>query len=48
MESNEKYLEIYFLKKTELEQKGEIWRLRVTQEEFLSEIKRLRDGESSS
>lgn len=45
MESNEKYLEKYFLKKTELEQKGEIWRLRVTQEEFLSEIKRLREYE---
>jgi len=45
MESNEKYLEKYFLKKSELEQKGEIWRLRVTQEEFLSEIQRLREYE---
>lgn len=45
MESNEKYLEKYFLKKAELERKGEIWRLRVTQEEFLSEIQRLRDYE---
>ena len=45
MESNEKYLGEYFLKKTELEQKDEIWRLRVTQEEFLSEIQRLREYE---
>jgi hypothetical protein len=45
MESNEKYLEKYFLKKMELEKKGELWRLRVTQVEFLSEIQRLREYE---
>src|ERR1035437_2356960 len=45
MESNEKYLEKYFLKKMELEQKGELWRLRVTQVEFLTEIQRLREYE---
>lgn len=45
MESNEKYLEKYLLKKSELEAKGELWRLRVTQEEFLSEIQRLRKYE---
>ena len=45
MESNEKYLEKYLLKKAELEKKGELWRLRVTQEEFLSEIQRLRKHE---
>ncbi|MFZ4799572.1 MAG: hypothetical protein ACOYMA_18905 [Bacteroidia bacterium] len=42
MESNEKYFEQFFLKKMELEQKGELWRLRVTAEEFLSELQRLR------
>lgn len=45
MELNEKYLEEYLLKKAELEKKGELWRLRVTQEEFLSEIQRLRKYE---
>jgi hypothetical protein len=45
MESNEKYLEKYLLKKAKLEKKGELWRLRVTQEEFLSEIQRLREYE---
>ena len=45
MESNEKYLGKYLLKKMELEQKGELWRLRVTEEEFLSEIQRLREYE---
>lgn len=45
MESNEKYLEKYILKKIELEQKGELWRLRVTQEKFLLEIQRLREYE---
>lgn len=45
MESNEKYLEEYFFKKMELAQKGELWRLRVTQEEFFSEIQRLREYE---
>src|ERR1035437_546650 len=45
MESNEKYLEKYFQKKMELEQKEELWRLRVTQVEFLSEIQRLREYE---
>jgi hypothetical protein len=48
MESNEKYLEKYFLKKMELEQKGELWRIRVTQAEFLSEIQRLRQYEIDS
>ena len=48
MESNEKYLEKYFLKKMELEQKGELWRLRVSQAEFLSEIQRLRQYEIDS
>ena len=45
MESNENYLEKYFLKKIELEQKGELWRLRVTQEKFLLDIQRLREYE---
>jgi len=45
MESDEKYLEEYLLKKAELEAKGELWRLRVTQEEFLKEIQRLRKYE---
>lgn len=45
MESNEKYLEKYLLKKAELEKNGELWRLRVTQEEFLSEIEKLRKFE---
>lgn len=45
MESNEKYLEKYLLKKAELEEKGDLWRLRVTQEEFLKEIQRLRKYE---
>lgn len=45
MKSNEKYLADYFLKKAELEKKGELWRLRVIQEEFLSEIQRLREYE---
>lgn len=45
MESDEKYLEEYLLKKAELETKGELWRLRVTQEEFLKEIQRLRKYE---
>ena len=45
MESDEKYLEEYLLKKAELEAKDELWRLRVTQEEFLKEIQRLRKYE---
>ena len=45
MEPNEKYLEKYLLKKAELEKKGELWRLRVTQAEFLSEIERLKEYE---
>ncbi|MGI6319698.1 MAG: hypothetical protein ACOXZK_01735 [Bacteroidales bacterium] len=45
MESDEKYLEEYLLKKAELEAKGELWRLRATQEEFLKEIQRLRKYE---
>jgi len=48
MESNEKYLEKYIQKKMELEQKGELWRLRVTQAEFISEIQRLRQYEIDS
>lgn len=48
MESNEKYLKEYLLKKLELEQKGELWRLRVTEEEFISEIQRLREYEIDS
>ncbi|NVN95144.1 MAG: hypothetical protein HXX18_07675 [Bacteroidetes bacterium] len=45
MESNEKYINDFLFKKAELEAKGELWRLRVTQEEFLSEIQRLRKYE---
>ncbi len=45
MELNEVYFKKYLLKKAELEEKGELWRLRVTQEEFLSEIERLREYE---
>lgn len=45
MKSNEEYLEDYFNKKNELSRKGEQWRLRVTQEEFVNEIERIRaDG----
>src|ERR1035437_8372112 len=48
MESNEKYLEKYIQKKMELEQRGELWQLRVTQAEFRSEIQRLREYEIDS
>ena len=48
MESYEKYLEKYLLKKKELEQKGELWRLRISQEEFFSEINRLREYETDA
>lgn len=45
MESDEKYLKDFLLKKAELQAKGELWRLRITQEEFLKEIQRLRKYE---
>jgi hypothetical protein len=48
MEATEVYLEKYLQIKAELEKKGELWRLRVTQEEFLKEIERLRQYEFDS
>lgn len=42
MKSNEEYLNDFHLKKKELEERGELWRLRVTEEEFISEIDRIR------
>lgn len=42
MKSNEEYLNDFHLKKKELEERGELWRLRVTEEEFISEIERIR------
>lgn len=42
MKSNEEYLNEYHLKKKELEERGELWRLRVTEDEFISEIERIR------
>ncbi|MCF8373417.1 MAG: hypothetical protein K9H64_17495 [Bacteroidales bacterium] len=45
MKSNEEYLNDYFQKQNELSRKGELWRLRVTPEEFLSEIDRIRNYE---
>jgi small-conductance mechanosensitive channel len=45
MKTTEEYLEDYFAKQNELSSKGELWRLRVTQEKFLSEIQRLREYE---
>lgn len=45
MKTTEEYLIDYLDKKNELSEKGELWRLRVTQEEFLAEIERLRVSE---
>ena len=42
MKSNEEYLNDFHLKKKELEERGELWRLRVTEDEFISEIERIR------
>ncbi len=42
MKSNEEYLNDYHLKKKDLEERGELWRLMVTEEEFISEIERIR------
>ena len=42
MKSNEEYLNDFHLKKKELEEKGELWRFRVSEEEFISEIERIR------
>ncbi len=38
MKTTEEYLIDYFAKKRDLERKGELWRLRVTLEEFLSKL----------
>ncbi len=42
MKTTEEYLNDYFDKQNELSKKGERWRLRVTPEEFLAEIVKIR------
>ena len=42
MKTIEEYSTDYFDKLNELSSKGELWRIRVTHEEFLSEIERIR------
>ncbi|MFA6089844.1 MAG: hypothetical protein WC755_08355 [Candidatus Woesearchaeota archaeon] len=48
MKTNEEYLADYNNKKSELSSKKELWRLRFTSEEFLSEINRIRTYEIES
>jgi hypothetical protein len=48
MKTTEEYLEDYFANQNELSSKGELWRLRVTQSEFLKEIERIRVYESNN
>jgi hypothetical protein len=45
MKTTEEYLNDYYDKHNELSKKGETWRLRVTAEEFISEIEKIRDYE---
>lgn len=45
MRTTEEYLNDYYNKVNELADKGELWRLRVTEVEFVSEIERLRKFE---
>jgi histidyl-tRNA synthetase len=42
MKSNQEYLEIFNLKKKELEERGELWRMRVSEDEFIVEIEKIR------
>ena len=42
MKTNEEYLDDYFDNQNELSRKGEQWRLRLTPEEFIEEIERIR------
>jgi len=42
VKTTEEYLNDYFDKQNELSRKGERWRLRVTPEEFLAEIEKIR------
>ena len=42
MKTTEEYLNDYLDKQKELSKKGELWRLRVTQEEFIKEIEKIR------
>ena len=42
MKTNEEYLDDYFDKQNDLIRKGERWRLRVSPEEFIKEIERIR------
>ncbi|MEI8273500.1 MAG: hypothetical protein WCG08_12830 [Paludibacter sp.] len=46
MKSTEEYINDYNNKLNELSSKGEEWRIRVTQEEFLTEIERIREYEN--
>ncbi len=48
MQSTEKYLKVYRTKKEELSKKNELWRLRITEEEFLKEIDRLKQYEKNN
>ena len=43
MKTNEEYLEDYFYKQNNLSKKGELWRLRVTEHEFISKIEEIRE-----
>src|ERR1035437_7164018 len=45
MKSNEEYLKDFHQKQEDLTVKGELWRLRVTEEEFLTEIEKIRTYE---
>lgn len=42
MKTNEEYLFEYGIKKQELEKRGELWRLKFTEAEFLKEIEKVR------
>lgn len=45
MKTTEEYLKKYLDHRNELSKKGELWRLRVTEEKFIAEIQRIRDYE---
>lgn len=42
MKSNQEYLEIYDLKRKELDEKGELWRMKLSKDEFIAEIKKIK------
>lgn len=42
MKSNQEYLEIYNLRRKELDKKNELWRMKLSEDEFIVEIERIR------